>query len=197
MSRLRIVHHTGFRYAAPATASYNEARMHPHSREGQIVWETALEISADASRNTYSDYWGTTVSTFEVLIPHEELSVRATSVVDIRPRPLAPATMGWDELARRIPISVTLNECLEQTPATAPDEDMLALAARIKAEGGNVDQTARAICQAIGEAMEYRRGVTGVQSIPDVRARFASSFGEELAEKVFFGNATAFVDRVL
>ena len=33
--------------------------------------------------------------------------------------------------------------------------------------------------------------------MPDVRARFVSSLGEELAEKIFFGNAVSFVDRVL
>ena len=164
MSRLKIVHHTGFRYEKPATASYNEARMHPHTRDGQFVLETSLEISADASRNTYSDYWGTTVSTFEVLTPHEELSVRATSIVDTRPRPLTPVGMGWDELACRVPSSITLTECLEQTAVTAPDETMRALAAEIRARGGDVDRTAREICAAVGETVEYRPGVTGVHS---------------------------------
>lgn len=164
MSRLKIIHHTGYRYERSATASYNEARMHPHTREGQFVLDTALEISAAASRSTYSDYWGTTVSTFEVLTPHEELSVRATSIVDTRPRPFAPIAMDWAELATRIPFSITLTECLEQTPMTTPDVEMLALATRLRAEGGNVDTTAQAICEAVGDAMDYRRGVTGVHS---------------------------------
>ncbi|WP_454301607.1 transglutaminase family protein [Salana multivorans] len=164
MSRLRIVHHTGFRYERSATASYNEARMHPHTREGQFVLDTALEISAAASRSTYSDYWGTTVSTFEVLTPHSELSVRATSIVDTRPRPLTPVQMGWEELVARIPFSITLTECLEQTAATAPDEEMRELASRLRGERDDVDATALAICEAVGAAMEYRRGVTGVQS---------------------------------
>ena len=43
----------------------------------------------------------------------------------------------------------------------------------------------------------FPEGVVGVQSMPDVRARFVSSLGEELAEKIFFGNAVSFVDRVL
>ncbi|MEJ1090876.1 transglutaminase family protein [Microbacterium istanbulense] len=164
MSRLRIVHRTGFRYDEPATASYNEARMLPHSREGQFVLQAHLEISPPASQNSYADYWETRVSTFEVLTPHRELSVTATSVVDVRPAPLPTAALGWEELAAVIPRSLSLAECVIQTPATDPDDEMVALADSIRARGGDVEQTALAICQAVGEAMEYRHGVTGVNS---------------------------------
>ncbi|MGN7948375.1 transglutaminase family protein [Microbacterium sp. 22215] len=164
MSRLRIVHRTGFRYEQPATASYNEARMLPHSRDGQFVLQATLDISPTATQHSYADYWDTRVSTFEVLTRHQELSVTATSVVDVRPSPHAVAGIDWDELAARIPQSLTLAECVTQTPATDPDEEMRDLALRIEAEGGGVDETAFEICKTVGEAMEYRSGVTGVSS---------------------------------
>lgn len=164
MSRLRIVHRTGFRYEKPATASYNEARMLPRSRDGQFVLQAGLDIEPAATQHSYADYWETRVSTFEVLTPHQLLSVTATSVVDVRSAlPLTDA-IDWDELAARIPRSLSLAECVTQTPATAPDEDMLELALRIEAEGGGVDETALDICRAVGESMEYQRGVTGVNS---------------------------------
>lgn len=164
MSRLRIVHRTGFRYEQPATASYNEARMLPHSREGQFVLQATLDISPTATQHSYADYWDTRVSTFEVLTPHQELSVTAISVVDVRPLPPAGVGIEWDELAARIAQSLTLAECVRQTPATEPDEEMHELALRIEAEGGGVDETAYEICRTVGEAMEYRSGVTGVSS---------------------------------
>ena len=40
-------------------------------------------------------------------------------------------------------------------------------------------------------------GFEGIQSMPAVRAAFVSAFGEELAEKIFYANAEAFIDRVL
>ncbi|CAH0166011.1 transglutaminase family protein [Microbacterium foliorum] len=164
MSRLRIVHRTGFRYGQPATASYNEARMLPHSRDGQFVLQATLDISPTATQHSYTDYWDTRVSTFEVLTPHQMLSVTATSVVDVRPAlPVAPG-IDWEELALRIPQSLGLAECVMQTPATAPDDEMHELALRIEAEGGGVDETALEICRTVGEAMEYRSGVTGVSS---------------------------------
>lgn len=164
MSRLRVVHRTGFRYERPATASYNEARMLPHSREGQFVLQATLEISPTATQHSYADFWDTRVSTFEVLTPHELLSVTATSIVDVRPVPQTTTAIDWDELAARIPLSLSLAECVAQTPATAPDEEMRELALRIEAEGGDVDDTAFEICRVVGEAMEYRSGVTGVNS---------------------------------
>ena len=164
MTRLRIVHRTGFRYDEPATASYNEARMLPHSRDGQFVMQANLEISPPATQHSYADYWETRVSTFEVLTPHRELSVTATSVVDVRPSPLRPEGLGWDELADEIPRSLSLAVCGVQTPATDRDDEMVRLAEGIRAQGGDVDATALAICRAVGEAMEYRHGVTGVNS---------------------------------
>lgn len=164
MSRLRIVHRTGFRYAQPATASYNEARMLPHSRDGQFVMQANLEISPTATQHSYADYWDTRVSTFEVLTPHQELSVTATSVVDVRPVPALAPWIDWGALAEAVPLSLSLAECITQTPATAPDAEMEELAHSIRAHGGDVDETALAICRAVGEAMEYRHGVTGVNS---------------------------------
>ena len=164
MSRLQIVHRTGFTYEEPATASYNEARMLPRSRNGQFVLRAALEISPQATQHSYADYWETPVSTFEVLTPHRQLTVTATSIVDVRPLPASTAPFGWDELESRIPRSTALTECLMQTWATAPDGSMRDLAADIRARGGDVGETAMAICRAVGEAMEYRRGVTGVSS---------------------------------
>ena len=165
MSRLRVVHRTGFRYAEPATASYNEARMLPQPRDGQFVLQAALEIQPTATQHSYADYWDTRVTTFEVLTPHHELAVTATSVVDVRPAPaVAGGAIGWGELPGRIQRSISLAECVAQTPATEPDDEMTALAERIRQDGGGIDETALAICAAVGGAMEYRRGVTGVNS---------------------------------
>ncbi len=99
MSRIRIVHRTGFSYDEPATASYNEARMLPHSGGEQFVLQAGLDIRPGATQHSYLDYWGTRVSTFEVLTPHRELSVTATSLVEVRPGPPLRSELGWDELA--------------------------------------------------------------------------------------------------
>ncbi len=43
----------------------------------------------------------------------------------------------------------------------------------------------------------FPEGIKGVQSIPVLRAAFADSFGEELAEKILYQNSEGFIERVL
>ena len=164
MSRIRIVHRTGFSYEQPATAANNEARMLPHSGGEQFVLHAGLDIRPGATQHSYLDYWGTRVSTFEVLTPHRELSVTATSVVEVRPVPHRGIELDWDGLAAAAGSTIALVECSTQTPATAPPPELAALAAEIKAEGAPVGETALEVCRAVGSAMEYMRGVTGVHS---------------------------------
>ncbi|WP_448002490.1 transglutaminase family protein [Agromyces bauzanensis] len=164
MTRIRIVHRTGFSYAEPATASYNEARMLPHSGGEQFVLQAGLDIRPGATQHSYLDYWGTRVSTFEVLTPHRELSVTATSLVEVRPAPVRRVELGWDELAAAATSTVGLIEASGLSAATEPPAEVSALAREIRDEGAPVGETALEICRAVGGGMEYVRGVTGVHS---------------------------------
>ena len=74
--RLNIVHKTGFRYASPVRASYNEARMTPAVERHQTVWSSRVSIEPAAWSISYTDYWGTAVTTFEVHERHARLTVR-------------------------------------------------------------------------------------------------------------------------
>jgi transglutaminase-like putative cysteine protease len=164
VSRIRIVHRTGFSYAEPATASYNEARMLPHSGGEQFVLQAGLDIRPSATQHSYLDYWGTRVSTFEVLTPHRELSVTATSVVEVRPLPRSQHELEWPELVAASRSTVALVEASTLSDATEPASDVAALASEITAEGAPIGETALEICRAVGSSMEYMRGVTGVHS---------------------------------
>ncbi|MFE6253754.1 transglutaminase N-terminal domain-containing protein [Agromyces sp. NPDC057865] len=164
MSRIRIVHRTGFTYEEPATASYNEARMLPHSGGEQFVLQAGLDIRPGATQHSYLDYWGTRVSTFEVLTPHRELSVTATSLVEVRPSPVPRSELSWDELEVAAGSTIGLVEASSFSDATTPPPEVAELAREIAAEGAPVGETALEISRAVGGAMEYVRGVTGVHS---------------------------------
>lgn len=163
MSRLKIVHVTELKYAEAATASYNEVRMLPRTRDGQFVMRADLDVTPSSAQHTYQDFWGTRVTSFEVLTPHEELRIAATSIVDVHPLPWEPVQYSWHQLALELPRSVELTDALAQTDATEPDGEMILLAVQAK-QGDDVDATARSICRQVGDAMEYQRGVTGVNS---------------------------------
>jgi len=164
VTRLRIVHRTGFQYASPVTASYNEARMLPRTQDRQLVLQARVETSPATNPSTYSDHWGTPVTAFEVLTPHEQLSVVATSVVETRAATVPGPGLDWAQLLHAARISLEVAEMLIQTDATEPDEQMRMLARNARGEHDDVDGAATAICRLVGEAMTYRRGVTGVNS---------------------------------
>ncbi len=164
MNRLRIKHMTGFHYGGDVTASYNEARMLPVSSEGQLVLFSNLEILPMSSHHGYVDYWGSRVSSFEILTPHKELSLTATSLVEVRPRPHEDKSLTWAELELAVEESTETVEHLKQTRRTNPPAEVETIARDLKAKTDSVCDAALEICKAIGEAVEYMQGVTGVHS---------------------------------
>ncbi len=164
MSRLRIVHRTGFSYELPANASYNEARMLPLTDHSQFVMSARLDISPATSQHSYIDYWGTQVSVFEVLVPHRELAVTATSVVDVRENRYHPVDTTWDYLAAAGESSSELAEALLNTRLSEPHPEVAKLAKSIKDKGAGPAFTAAHIARAVNEHMSYVTGSTGVHS---------------------------------
>lgn len=181
MNRLRVRHVTGFRYASDVAASYNEARMLPVSTDGQLVLHSLLEIHPASSQHEYSDYWGTRVSSFEALTEHRELSLTATSLVEVRPRVHEHAPVTWEQLARSAERLVETVEQLPQGERTRPPAEVEALAAEIAASVDDPCVAAHRICVAIGEAMEYMSGVTGVNSTAEEAWRERKGVCQDIA----------------
>lgn len=164
MNRLRIIHSTGFHYGGDVTASYNEARMLPVTADSQLVLHSHLEILPLSSHHTYVDYWGSRVSSFEILAPHRELSLTATSLVEVRPRVSTTECLDWDALAEAAEATTETVEQRGQTRRTAPPKEVEDLARDLASSTADTGAAALAIARAIGEAVEYVQGVTGVHS---------------------------------
>jgi transglutaminase-like putative cysteine protease len=164
VNRLRITHVTGFHYGGDVSASYNEARMLPVSSDGQLVLFSSLEILPISSHHSYIDYWGSRVSAFEILTPHRELAITATSLVEVRPRPHGTDGIGWEELTAHAERSTASVEQLRQTIRTAPPVEVQDIAREAAAETDDACAAALTICRRIGESVEYMQGVTGVHS---------------------------------
>jgi transglutaminase-like putative cysteine protease len=165
MKRLRILHQTGFRYGGEVTASYNEARMLPVSGERQLVLHSNLDVNPVSSHHQYTDYWGTRVLAFDVLAPHSELTITASSLVEVLAASRPDDGLERAELDAVVQGAGEYVQQLWQTPLTAPPDDVvrLAVAAR-EASGDDPAATGLAIAQAVGDGMEYVSGVTAVSS---------------------------------
>ena len=97
--RIAIRHRTGYKYAEPVRASYNEARLTPPSVDGQRLLQAALVVTPAVRPFHYVDYWGTAVDSFDVHVPHTELVVLATSTVETAQSRPVPSGVSWSELA--------------------------------------------------------------------------------------------------
>ncbi|WP_165067272.1 transglutaminase family protein [Marisediminicola senii] len=164
MKRLRIRHTTGFHYEGEVTASYNEARMLPASADGQLVLYSNLEISPTSTAHNYVDYWGSKVSSFELLSPHRDLTLTANSLVEVNRFTHSPHTLSWDDLAIASERAIEYVEQRGQTRRTDPPEEVVALAREIANDFLSPCEAAQRICVMIGEQVEYMTGVTEVHT---------------------------------
>jgi transglutaminase-like putative cysteine protease len=164
VKRLRIEHVTGFRYPGDVSASYNEARMLPGTTDSQFVLSSSLEIDPGTSVNSYVDYFGTRVSAFDVPSAHDRLTITARSLVEVRPRPIEHSGITWERLAIEASRTIETVEQLGQTPRTRPHAEVAEIAATIAGRHDDPGRAAHDICMAVGDAVEYMPGVTGVHS---------------------------------
>lgn len=161
---LRIVHRTGYSYSgAGATSSFNEARMVPLSSHEQQVLHTRLEITPVPWTYTYTDYWGTTVTAFEVFERHRQLDVVATSTVDVQRRPVCGARLSWADLASP-QLRDALCEVLAVVPRVAPPADLLERVRRMRWSSATPRDLAVAVVDLIRAEVRYVFGATEVHS---------------------------------
>ena len=162
MTTLRIEHKTSFTYENEVVSSYNEARLTPAWLPRQRVLESRIEVSPVTWRQTYRDYWETDVTVFEVLQPHQALSVLGSSLVEVGSLPSREERATWDAITGPR-FQDLLCEYLVNTPTTEPTEQLLAFATEA-AHTGSPDETARAICDYLYDEVKYVSGVTSVHT---------------------------------
>src|SRR5688572_21781453 len=123
--RLQIVHRTRFHYTGPVRSSYNEARLTPESSNRQTTLRSRVEIEPAATAYAYRDYWGSTVTAFDLHSPHAELVVTGTSIVEAGPDLAEHDRVGWSALASR-EVRDQFGELLTSTRLTTMDDDVVA-----------------------------------------------------------------------
>jgi transglutaminase-like putative cysteine protease len=160
--RLRIVHRTHVRYEGSAHASYNEARMTPPALPRQSVLETRMSTDVPVPMYTYSDYWATLVSSFDIQAPHHELVIRAQAIVETMPAPMTARPLPWAVLRERAADSRLL-EFLTPTKRTAVDETLAATARQRTADADPIEAAAE-IASWVSDRVAYVPGATEVQT---------------------------------
>jgi transglutaminase-like putative cysteine protease len=163
--RLRIEHTTEVRYAGPVLTSFNEARMTPLTLPSQITLESRVTAGPGVPVWTYSDYWGTFVSVFDLPEPHDDLVIRAAATVETEPFggiAIDEERPAWAEIRERA-AGGRLLEFLMPTPQTAV-ADEISRAAIAGVSRLSPDEAAGAISARVHERVTYLPGATGVRT---------------------------------
>ncbi|MFT4288308.1 transglutaminase family protein [Nocardioides sp.] len=161
--QLRVVHTTGFEYDGKAVASYNQARLTPLSTPEQIVVHHRLEVSPKPWTYSYRDYFGTEVTFFEVLDPHDSMRVTATSTVVVNRPVAAPPALSWSSLAER-EVADRWTEYLMLPDLVLPPADFAAEVRAIADSAALPGEAARAVCELVNREVSYLPGSTDVRT---------------------------------
>ncbi|OIJ69617.1 transglutaminase family protein [Streptomyces mangrovisoli] len=160
--RLRIRHITRVSYAQAAVSSHNEVRMTPLTLPGQTTLDARVSVSPAAATWSYWDYWGTQVTGFDLMDPHADLTITASSLVETAaPGPL-PEAPGWPEIAGRV-ASSRLLEFAHATARTAVPARLVE-GARERVAGLGPHETAEAVSALVADRVAYLPGATGVNT---------------------------------
>ncbi len=160
--RIRIVHTTGYRYSSPVTRSYNEVRLTPRSDGRQNLMVNRIETSPPTRAYRYNDYWGTTVTAFDLHAPHTELKVVSSSVVETAEGAQPARGASWADL-RGEAVRDRYTETLGPTAYTPRDRELAGVAARLR-RGAEPADAVRAACEWVHAQLRYHPGTTGVHT---------------------------------
>jgi transglutaminase-like putative cysteine protease len=106
--KLEIVHRTEYHYDNEVSASYNEAHLVPRRLDNQSCVASELTIDpTPADHRERSDFFGNRVSFFSIEETHRQLTVTATSVVEIHDherRSPPAASEPWESARDRLSV---------------------------------------------------------------------------------------------
>ncbi len=162
-TQIQVKHTTGYTYPLGANASFNEARMTPRNSPEQFARFAQVDVSPPAWTYNYVDYWGTSVTAFEVHERHNRLKVVATSVVETNRQPVRPMRLDWAQLddpafTDRHVEMLTIGEQVD------PGPELAGITAELRARAVRPGDLIEPLVDAIAEKVAYVQGATGVHT---------------------------------
>ena len=159
--RLRIDHRSVYHYAGEVRSSYNEARITPVTLPGQLVLESAVTVRPHARCFRYSDYWASVVHAFDLQVPHRQLEVIGSSLVETSVSEAPDTVSSWDDVEGQP--RDDLAEYLTPTVMVPIVPELVAAAGHLRKLGGPAD-AARAAMEWVQQRLVYVPGSTGVHT---------------------------------
>ncbi|MDA8277815.1 MAG: transglutaminase family protein [Actinomycetota bacterium] len=161
--RLEIIHTTKYTYDDDVFSSYNEVRMTPKNTSNQLLLSSSIAVSPRASLYNYSDYFGTSVTYFDLHRRHNNLDITSLSHVELEdPRGrgvrLTPAAMIGDDFRD------AFSEYLATTTYTEIPKEIAEATYDSVASLDLIEDRIAVVMDFVKANLAYRSGITKVSS---------------------------------
>jgi transglutaminase-like putative cysteine protease len=161
--RLEITHRTGYEYAKPVAASYNEARLTPMTTPEQVTLDARVSVTPPTPLFRYWDYWGTLVHAFDLHQPHDRLIVTSTSVVQTANAARTRADATWAEVDT-LAVGDRYFEFLMSTHFAEADEELAEEARALRAQAAQPREAVELVTGWVRDQLTYTKGATNVMT---------------------------------
>ena len=160
---LRIDHETRLTYTEPVTESVINLRMAPLSGEDQTVMNYRLRITPPAPITSFRDGFGNRVDLFNVLPPHGELVISATSFVQTHRRPFLNRLTGV-KFPPDGPIDLEAAEYMRASELVADGPGLAEFVEALPRQPGSLADRVQDLVAAVRARLVYEKKVTTVHS---------------------------------
>jgi transglutaminase-like putative cysteine protease len=156
---LRIDHETRLTYSEPVTESVIKLRMAPISDEYQTLTGYRLRLTPSAPITSFRDGFSNRVDLFNILPPHPEVAIAATSFVQTHRRPGLDRLSGvtWTQDGQ---IDLEAVEYLRPSCLIAHGPALAEFVAGLPRRTGSLAEQVQAIVTAVRGRMVYEKTVT-------------------------------------
>lgn len=165
---LHVVHETHYDYAPTVRTAQHMAHLRPLHTTTQKLVSHRLHIDPEPAQvSETTDVFGNTRAFFSLQAPHEQLSVRADSVVQTSARPSACGAIAWEDARERMRYHRAArydpaSEFVFASPYAPRHEDFVAYAQPSFAPGRPLGDAARALMSRIHADFAYESEATDV-----------------------------------
>ena len=167
--RLAIRHTSAYRYERGVAASYNEVRITPLTTGGQVTIDSRIEVTPQARPQAYRDYWGTLVHAFDLHVPHRDLVVVGSSLVET-PAVHGPAggevtrpPFAWADLDHPA-VTEALYEYVTPTDVTGTDDRLDDVGSGLRNEAPTPQDAVDLVSDWVRAVLVYEKGTTSVST---------------------------------